>query len=357
MKTWIPLKKRAHFLLFCAVLFVLTVFAAVAATLLGSVAIDSGWIGKIVVNKVMGSAVFAQEWPGSVESIIWTLRLPRVFLAFLAGAGLSLCGLLMQALTKNSLADPYVLGISSGASAGAVAVIMYGWFAFAGAYRVMAGATFGAALAIVIAMKAAAVGGKITSAQLVLAGIAVSALFTSCTNVMIYHTQTGSDKVKSAMYWMIGSLSGATWEKMGYVALLFLLCLAVICFFHRSLDVLLLGDEAALTLGVNLRAAKLGIIAVCTVLTGVIVSVSGVVGFVGLVIPHIVRCVAGSRHIRLIPASVLAGGLFLIVCDMASRLIVSPEELPIGVVTAFVGAPFFLFLIRKNTTSFGGRNG
>lgn len=351
----LPLKKKSQFLIFCMVLFVLVIGSLVVATLLGSVDIDASWIGKIVVNRIAGKQIFEQEWPNSIESIIWTLRLPRILLAFIVGAGLALCGILMQALTKNSLADPYVLGISSGASAGAVAVIMYGWFRFAGVYHVMFGATLGAMLAIMIAMRVATINNKITSTQLVLAGIAVSALFSACTNVMIYHTKTGSDKVKSAMYWMIGSLSGASWEKTIYVVIVFAVTAIVICFFHKSLDVLLLGDDTAVTLGVNLKLIKLSIIILCTILTGAIVSVSGVIGFVGLVIPHITRSVVGSTHRRLIPASILVGGFFIIVCDVISRVIVSPEELPIGVVTAFFGAPFFLFLIRKNQNSFGGK--
>lgn len=355
MKKYLPLKKQSQFLVFCLTLFVLAIGAFVVATLLGSVEIDAGWIGKIIVNKVTGKQIFEPEWQKSTESIIWTLRLPRILMAFIVGAGLALCGILMQALTKNSLADPYVLGISSGASAGAVAVIMYGWFHFAGTYHVMLGATIGAMLAIIIAIRVATVNNKITSTQLVLAGIAVSALFSACTNVMIYHTKTGSDKMKSALYWMIGSLSGASWDKTIYVAIVFSVIAIIICFFHKSLDVLMLGDDTAVTLGVNIRFIKLSVIILCTILTGAIVSVSGVIGFVGLVIPHITRPIVGAVHRRLIPASILVGGFFVIVCDVISRVIVAPEELPIGVVTAFFGAPFFLALIRKNQNSFGGK--
>lgn len=334
---------------------ILLIIMLVISTLVGSVDINAEIIGKIIVNKVTKSQVFEQTWQVNVESIIWTLRLPRIILAFVVGAGLSLCGILMQALTKNSLADPYVLGISSGASTGAVCAILFGWFSFAGGYNVMFGSTIGAVLALFIAMKVATINNRITATQLILAGIAVSALFSSITNVCIYHSKTGSDKTNTALHWMLGSLGGANWEKTLYGLISFALCVTVISFFHSSLDVLLLGDDTAATLGVNLRIIKTCIIIIATILTGIIVSISGVIGFVGLVIPHITRSIVGSVHRRLIPASILVGGFFLILCDVISRIIVSPQELSIGVVTSFFGAPFFLFLIRKSKNVFGGK--
>ncbi len=356
LKNILPLKKRTHYILFCFSMCLLLILSLIVSTLVGSVNIDPFIIGKIIVNRISNAEVFNPNWSRNVESIVWTLRLPRIILAFVVGAGLSLCGILMQALTKNSLADPYVLGISSGASAGAVCAILLGWFTFAGNYNVMFGATIGALLALIIAMKVATINNKITSTQLVLSGIAVSALFSSFTNFCVYHTKTGSDKVNTALYWMLGSLGGATWEKMFYGLFAFFICALMIVFFHKSLDVLLLGDDAAITLGVNLRKIKSSIIILGTILTGIIVSISGVIGFVGLVIPHITRSIVGSSHRRLIPAAILVGGFFLIVCDLLSRVIVSPQELSIGVVTSFFGAPFFLFLIRKSQHSFGGKS-
>ncbi len=355
-KNALPLKRRSQFLFFCLSMLLLLLAALIVSILVGSVNIDPSIIGKVIVNKLTGKQLFEPAWEKNVESIIWTLRLPRIILAFAVGAGLSLCGILMQALTKNSLADPYVLGISSGASAGAVCAILFGWFSFAGNYSVMFGATIGAVIALLLAMRVATIHNRITSTQLVLAGIAVSALFSAFTNVCIYHSETGSDKVNTALYWMLGSLSGATWEKMFYGLVAFLVCAIVIAFFHKSLDVLMLGDDTAATLGVDLRKTKTYIIVLATILTGIIVSISGVIGFVGLVIPHITRSIVGSSHRRLIPASILVGGFFLIVCDVISRVIVSPQELSIGVVTSFFGAPFFLFLIRKSKNAFGGRS-
>ena len=349
-----PLQKRSHYITFCVIMAVLLFLSFVAATKLGSVDLDSSEIKKILVNRFLNKKVYTMSWKESTESILWDIRVPRIFTAFIVGAGLTLCGILMQALTKNPLADPYVLGISHGASAGAVSVIMYGYLSFLGGYGTMAGAFAGAVISIALALKIASIRNKVTATQLVLAGIAVSALFGAITNFMIYYTKTGSDKVKTATYWMMGSLNGSSWDKLKYATIAFILCLILISIMAKSLDVLLLGDDVAVTVGVDTDKIKMSIIIIATLLTGIIVSISGTIGFVGLTIPHITRSIVGTKHKRLIPASVLVGGTFLVIADIISRVIVAPEELPIGVVSAFFGAPFFLYLIRKSHGKFGG---
>ena len=343
-----PLRKRSRYLLFCAVMLAVLFVLLILAAGLGSVSLPFETIRSIIVNTVMKKEVYPVTWEESAETILLGIRIPRILTAFIVGAGLTLCGILMQALTKNPLADPYVLGISHGASAGAVSVIMYGYLKFLGGYGTMVGAFCGAVISIALALKIAAIRNKVTATQLVLAGIAVSALFGAITNFMIYHTKTGSDKVKTATYWMMGSLSGASWEKLKYATIAFVICLIFILFLSKGLDVLLLGDDVAVTVGVNTERLKMGIIILATLLTGVIVSISGTIGFVGLTIPHITRSIVGTKHKRLIPASVLVGGTFLVAADIISRVAVAPEELPIGVVSAFFGAPFFLYLIRKS---------
>ena len=350
----LPIRKKGNFVLFCIGLFVLLILVIILAVFSGSVSIPPDVVCKVLLNHLVGHEIFKPTWNASLETIIWTMRFPRVLMALMVGAGLSLCGILMQAMTRNSLADPYVLGISSGASAGAVAVIMYGWFGFMGQFHIAFGAAIGAFLAIFIAMKVSSVSNRITSTQLVLAGIAVSTLFQAITNFMIYYRQTGDDKVKTAIYWMMGSLSGANWSTVLYLFIIVMICTVILFFFTDSLDVLMLGDDAATTLGVNLMRIKVSIIVLCTIMTGAIVSVSGVIGFIGLIIPHITRSLVGSKHSRLMPASILLGGLFTILCDWISRIVVIPEELPIGVLTALFGAPFFLSLIRKGRSKFGG---
>ena len=347
-----PLQKSSQYLVFCVLMVVLLCFSFIMATRLGSVDLRFDVIRGVIVNRLLGREAYPVLWIEGTETILWNIRIPRILTAFVVGAGLTLCGILMQVLTKNPLADPYVLGISHGASAGAVSVIMYGFLPFLGGYATMVGAFVGAVISIMLALRIATIRNKVTATQLVLAGIAVSALFGAVTNFMIYHTKTGSDKVKTATYWMMGSLSGASWEKLKYATIAFIVCFILIMLLTKGLDVLLLGDDVASTVGVNTDKLKLMIIIVATLLTGIIVSISGTIGFVGLTIPHITRSVVGTKHRRLVPASMLVGGTFLVIADILSRTLVAPEELPIGVVSAFFGAPFFLYLIRKSGGKF-----
>ena len=349
-----PLQKRGQYMVFCVIMAVVLFLSFLLAIRLGSVDLEFDTIRKILINRLTGREMYKPDWKSSTELIVWTIRTPRILTAFVVGAGLTLCGILMQVLTKNSLADPYVLGISHGASAGAVSVIMYGWLNILGGYGTMAGAFLGSVVSILLALRIATVRNKVTATQLVLAGIAVSALFSAATNFMIYHTKTGSDKVKTATYWMMGSLSGSSWEKLKYATIAFVVCFCLIMLLTRQLDVLLLGDDVAATVGVDTGKLKLWIIIISTLLTGIIVSVSGTIGFVGLTFPHITRSIVGTKHKRLVPASMLVGGTFLVIADILSRVLVAPEELPIGVVSAFFGAPFFLYLIKKSNGKFGG---
>ena len=334
-------------MVFCVIMAVVLFLSFLLAIRLGSVDLEFDTIRKILINRLTGREMYKPDWKSSTELIVWTIRTPRILTAFVVGAGLTLCGILMQVLTKNSLADPYVLGISHGASAGAVSVIMYGWLNILGGYGTMAGAFLGSVVSILLALRIATVRNKVTATQLVLAGIAVSALFSAATNFMIYHTKTGSDKVKTATYWMMGSLSGSSWEKLKYATIAFVVCFCLIMLLTRQLDVLLLGDDVAATVGVDTGKLKLWIIIISTLLTGII-------GFVGLTFPHITRSIVGTKHKRLVPASMLVGGTFLVIADILSRVLVAPEELPIGVVSAFFGAPFFLYLIKKSNGKFGG---
>ena len=326
-------KRVRHLSLFCAV-FVCSVLAVGCSVSFGAVKIHPFEVFRIIMNHLSGREIFFPTWETNMETIIWNIRLPRVVLAWFVGAGLSVCGVLMQALTKNALADPYVLGISSGASAGAVCAIITGCFHFAGGYGTMFGAICGAALAIVLSMAIATYKGTVTSTQLILAGIATSALFSGITNLIIYGYHTGSDKTKTAQYWMVGSLSGASWEKVKYVAAAFLITVCIILLFTRELDMLLLGDGTAENLGVNVTRIKMVVIIMAAVLTGIVVSVSGVIGFIGLVVPHIARRMVGSRHTIVLPFVIVLGGLFTVLADFLSRVIVAPEELPIGIIAA-----------------------
>lgn len=326
---------------------VILVVSIVAAIFIGSVNIRGVWIFQIIVNNMFGHEIFKAVWPASVNSIVWEIRFPRVLLAAVVGAGLSVSGIAMQALTKNSLADPYVLGISSGASTGAVVSILLGIFA------VPFGAFLGAALSMAIVFNIAGLKGRVTSTRLVLTGVAVSAMFSSITSFMVFRADN-QNKVRSVLFWMEGSLGGTTWNYIMYTFVVLVLCSAVIYIFSRTLDAFLLGDDTAVTLGIDVKKSKTIIVLVSTLLTGTMVSASGVIGFVGLVVPHICRSIVGSKHSRIIPVSIFSGAIFLIWVDVFSRMIASPEELPIGIVTSLVGAPFFLWILRKSNYMFGG---
>ena len=348
MKNHKIIRGRGQYLALMASVCALLLLAAGFSVSIGDVETKPIDILKFIINKITGGEWFVRTWEENMETIIWNIRFPRVIMSCIVEAGLSVCGVLMQALTKNALADPYVLGISAGASDGAVAAIVLGWFGFMGGYSTITGAVLGAAVSIILSLNIASYRRRITSSRLVLAGIATAALFTAVTNLIIYGGNSGSDKTKTAQYWMVGSLSGADWDKVKYVSIVFALIILLIMLFVNELDVLLLGDDVAESLGVNTGRIKLVIILAATALTGVVVSVSGVIGFIGLVVPHIVRTFVGSKHKRLLPAVILTGGLFTMLADVVSRIIIAPEELPIGIISAFIGAPFFLYLIKKN---------
>jgi iron complex transport system permease protein len=320
----------------------------------GAVDIPSGWIVKIVANRIFGRELFPREWPEPLVNILWQLRIPKVMAAVCIGASLSLSGIMMQALTKNPLADPFVLGVSSGASTGAVAAILLGGLPFIGSFPPAVGAFGGALLASILVFFLAEGGKNPGATRLVLTGMVMAAIFGAITNLLIFMTPD-THKINSALFWMTGSLAGIGWKELFPAALVFLTALPVTAGIHRSLDVLLLGEERALTIGVDVQRLKYLLIILSSLLTGVMVSLSGVIGFVGLVVPHVSRTLLGPVHRRLIPLSVLLGAIFVVLADILARLLARPEEMPIGIITALTGAPFFMILLRSRSNyTFGG---
>lgn len=300
-----------------------------------------------------GSAGFIEAQ--SYMNIIWEIRVPRVIFAFFAGGGLAICGVVMQAIVQNPLADPYILGISSGASLGATAAIMLGFGsgAFFSQFGLAFGAFSGAVVAALAVMALSSVGGRMTSMKLVLSGSVISALCGSFSSFIVY-LANDSEGMKTVAFWSMGSLASSGWEK---VPVLSASVFGVVLFFlfqHRVLNTMLLGDEAAVTLGISLSKYRRLYMVLASLLTGVIVAYTGMIGFIGLIIPHIVRGLFGSDHKRLIPVSVLAGAFFLIVADIFSRILIRNVELPIGIITAIVGAPLFIYIIVKKGYRFGG---
>jgi iron complex transport system permease protein len=322
----------------------------ILAVNLGAVNLRHDWIFKIIVNEIFGRELFASEWKPHLVSIVWNLRLPKVIAAAFIGASLSLSGVFMQALTRNPLAEPFVLGVSSGASTGAVAVILLGGLTFAGRYSLQLGAFAGAIGASMLVFVFS--GGGNGASRLALTGMAISAVFAALTNLLIF-ISPDTHKINSAVFWMIGSLAGVTWEHLPPVVVIFFAGLFTGIFTRRSLDILLTGEERAGTLGVDTKTLKRALIVVSALLAGVAVSISGVIGFVGLVIPHISRTLFGPVHGRLIAPACLLGAAFMVCADMLARTLSKPEEMPAGIITALAGAPFFLHLLRTGVYKFG----
>lgn len=288
----------------------------------------------------------------STRTIVWEIRLPRVLLSVFVGAGLSLVGTALQALVRNPLADPYILGISSGASVGAALVIVFGVLTFLGNVALSVAACLGAFVTLLGVFFLAREGNRIPVVRLLLAGIAMSAILSALTSFILFLSPQDSG-VATVYFWIMGSLSGTTWASLPIPVLVVLIGAGALLARSRSLNIMLLGDEVSSTLGLDVTRFRIFLLLVSTLMTGVIVSVSGAIGFVGLIIPHIVRLLLGANHRRLVPVAALTGGLFLLWVDVLARMILAPQELPIGILTALTGGPFFLWLMRRKHYEFG----
>lgn len=319
--------------------------AVLTLAVLTGIVVGEAPLPAAVVRDVLAVRLFGAERPlDPIDAgIIWNYRLPRTLVAAAGGAALALSGLVLQSLVRNALADPYLLGVSAGASTGAVAVTIMG--VGGGVVGISAGAFAGAALAFgLVAMLARAAGGG--PAQMVLAGIAGSQLFNALTSFFIARS-ANAEQARGIMFWLLGNLSGVRWPDVALAVPVAVAGFAACLIHARALDAFAFGAESAASMGVAVRRVQLVLIAAVTLMTAVMVSLVGAIGFVGLVIPHAVRFAVGNRQFRLIPATALAGAVFLIGADIVSRVLISGQVVPIGVVTALVGAPgFALILIR-----------
>jgi len=317
------------------------VLAIMAGVIIGEMPISARTVGMVMANNLWGAGYPVDPIDAG---IIWSYRLPRTLVAAACGAGLALSGVVLQSLVRNALADPYLLGVSAGASTGAVAVTILG--IGGGMIGISAGAFVGATLAFVlVALLARAAGGG--SAQLVLAGIAGSQLFNALTSFFIAKS-ANAEQARGIMFWLLGNLSGVRWPDVWLAAPAAVFGLLTAMWFMRAMDAFTFGSSSAASLGINVRRVQAMLIGATTLMTATMVSLVGSIGFVGLVIPHAMRFVVGPRHARLIPASALAGALFLIAADVTSRLLIPGQVVPIGVVTALVGAPAFALILIHN---------
>src|SRR5690606_9197166 len=304
-------------------------------------------LGSVSLTSLEVMDALAGRGDPVARDIVVRLRLPRVLLGVLVGGGLAVSGATFQALLPNPLAEAYVLGSSGGASVGAVLVLAFGWVA-AGSWALPLAAFAGALLAIALVFRVATATGRAMDVRvLLLAGVVVAAFFSACIAFIL--SISPARTVQSAVLWIMGSLSGATWRSVLLTTVYTTPAVVVLLGLARSLNLLAIGEETAHHLGADVEGVKRTSLAVAALITASGVAVAGVIGFVGLVVPHAVRLLVGSDHRSLLPLSFLAGAAFLTLADLAARLALAPTEIPIGVITAFVGVPFFLVLLRRST--------
>ena len=324
------------------VLAALLVTSVLVAVAVGSVAISPGSVVRLVAWKF--GLADRPDVPRSTEVILFQLRLPRVTLAVIVGLALAIAGTLFQGLFRNPLADPAIVGVSSGAALGAIAVIVAGGGGLFGGLGVSLAAFVGGMVTAFFVYRLARVGPAVNVATLLLAGIAVAAVISA---VMSLVMSFAGEEIRSIYFWLLGGLSARGWSAVDVVGPLILLGSAGAVLLIRDLNLVSLGEERAAQLGMDVDRFKWQAVALGALLAGAAVSVAGVIGFVGLMTPHVMRLVVGSDHRRLLPAVLLAGPTFLVLADLVARVVIAPQELPLGAVTALVGGPFFLYLLRR----------
>lgn len=296
-----------------------------------------------IISALM-SMIDANTTASMTDTIITDIRLPRLIYSVLTGIGLSLVGLLMQTVTRNALADPYVLGVSSGASTGAVFAIIMGGLPFLGQYNTPIFAALGAALSIILVLLC--VGKSNSPVKLILIGMGMTGVFSALTMMIIYGAKHEA-QVRSAMFWLLGSFAGIQWSDLPLTAIIITLFMLYIYTFNQDLDVLLLGNHEAAQMGLSVKQLQLSIVVISSIVIATLVSKVGVVGFIGHIIPHLARIIGGPKHKHTLLFSALIGSIVMIWSDVLSRALYSPEEIPIGVLTSLLGAPLFIWIIMN----------
>lgn len=320
----------------------LALLALALGTAIGSVGIAQAELWAILAHKLFGRAL-SEGLSKTTVSILWTIRMPRAVMAFLVGASLAASGAVMQSVLRNPLASSYTLGVSSGASLMAAIVLTTGLtLPGFGGYTLPLFGFLGGLGTVFLAMGLSMRFSKnLENQTIILVGMVLS-LFVNALLTLI--TSMAGDRLKQLVYWQMGSFSGQSWANAGLVLPILLLSLLVLLRYSREMDLMTFGEEQALSAGVDLRPVKFILIAVSSLLTGTAVSLAGVIGFVDLIAPHIVRRFFGSSHRLLVPMSALFGGMFMVLADLAARTVLAPQELPVGAVTALIGAPFFAYI-------------
>ncbi|MGN0315762.1 MAG: FecCD family ABC transporter permease [Fusicatenibacter sp.] len=335
------------------ILLSLLIISVLAAITFGNAEISVKEVYSVIAWEIFRDERFSSYASGAVHDVVWLIRFPRVLLAVAVGMGLSVCGVIMQAVVKNPLADPYVLGISSGASLGATLAILFGFGTFFGSNSVGIMAFLGAVATSFAVLFLSKIGGTSNAGRLILAGMAVSAVCSAFSNFAIY-LANDKNATSEIMFWTMGSLASAKWENVRVILPIMILGTAIFWMQFRNLNLMLLGDETSVTLGTDLHKVRGKYMILSSLMVGFAVYAAGVIGFVGLVVPHAVRMIFGTDHKLLIPISALVGSIFLIWADVLCRIILKNSELPIGVLISLIGAPCFIYLMVRRSYGFGG---
>lgn len=313
------------------------------AVSVGAVSVPLNTVWGILGNKIIPGLI-EQTWSPGREAIVWDIRFPRALLAVMVGAGLAIVGASLQAVTRNPLADPHLLGISSGGAFGAITALLHTGL-FIGLLTVPFMAFLGALMATAIVLGVSHVAQATSADRLVLAGVAVSFIVMAAANLLIF---LGDPRAShTVVFWMLGGLGLAQWAQLGYPLAILVLCGAWLMRNAGALNAMTVGDETASTLGIPVARFRLLVFVVGALITGVMVAFSGIIGFVGLMVPHIVRMLVGGDYIRVLPASALVGAIFLLWADIAARTVMAPEDMPIGIVTGLIGGVFFIWLLGR----------
>jgi len=324
--------------------FVVLFLSLSVAVSVGAVSVPLPTVWGILTNKIVPDLI-TPDWSGGREAIVWDIRFPRAILACLVGAGLAIVGASLQAVTRNPLADPHLLGISAGGAFGAILALLHTGL-FIGLLTVPFMAFLGALGATLIVLGVSQFAAATSADRLVLAGVAVSFIVMSGANVLIFLGDPRA--VHTVVFWMLGGLGLAQWSQLIFPLAVLLICGAYLWANAGNLNAMTVGDETASTLGIPIGRFRLTVFVVGAMITGVMVAFSGIIGFVGLMIPHIVRLIVGGDYRRVLPVSALCGAIFLLWADIFARTVMAPDDIPIGIVTGLIGGVFFVWLLRRN---------
>lgn len=322
----------------------------------GSADLSVASVWRILLGRLPGmTGWISADWPSSAETIVWHIRMPRIVLAALVGAALAVAGVIFQGVLHNPLADPYILGVSAGAALGAAVVIFFGMeYVWVGRWTLPLVAFLGGCLTLLLVFTIARGSQQKPMETLILAGVIVQAFLGAILSLLI---ALSHDQLQKIVYWMLGSVALLDWREAWAMIPYLVVGLTVAMFYSRELNILALGEQTARHTGVPVTTTRNILLIVASLLTGAAVAIAGMIGFVGLVVPHMLRLLVGSDHRVLVPLSVVAGAVYMIWADTFARMMLSPQELPVGVLTACIGAPLFAYLLRRHVNRTGGRGG